>query len=105
MSATCVQARNSPAEQQRTRTIVAIVQARMSSTRLPGKSLADICGRPMLWHVVRRVRSSQLVGSVVVATSDQPADDAIARFCEPENIACFRGSESDVLDRFYQAAV
>jgi glutamate-1-semialdehyde aminotransferase/spore coat polysaccharide biosynthesis protein SpsF (cytidylyltransferase family) len=84
--------------------IVAIVQARMGSTRLPGKSLADVCGHPMLWHVVSRVRGAKLVGKVVVATSSAMADDAIAAVCDHERIPCFRGDEHDVLDRFYQAA-
>ncbi len=83
---------------------LAIVQARMGSSRLPGKSLADIEGHPMLWHVVERVRRAQLVHKVVVATSDQAADNPIAEFCEREGIPCFRGSEEDVLDRFYRAA-
>jgi glutamate-1-semialdehyde aminotransferase/spore coat polysaccharide biosynthesis protein SpsF (cytidylyltransferase family) len=85
-------------------TVVAIVQARMGSTRLPGKSLAEICGRPMLWHVVARARRSRLVNKVVVATTDQAADDPIALMCRDEEIPCFRGSEDDVLDRFYRAA-
>src|SRR6266851_1542343 len=76
----------------------------MSSTRFPGKALATIEGRPMLGHVVDRVRSSRLVNRVIVATSDRSADDAIAAFCGKENTLCFRGSEQDVLDRFYQAA-
>jgi glutamate-1-semialdehyde 2,1-aminomutase/spore coat polysaccharide biosynthesis protein SpsF len=89
------------AEQQK---VVAIIQARMGSTRFPGKVLAEIQGRPMLWHVVNRVRAASLVTHVVVATSVEPADDAIASFCATHDIACFRGSETDVLDRFYQAA-
>ena len=84
--------------------IVAIVQARMGSTRLPGKSLADVCGHPMLWHVVNRVRGAKLVEKVVVATSSAMADDAIAAVCDHERIPCFRGDEHDVLDRFYKAA-
>ena len=84
--------------------IVAIVQARMASTRLPGKSLADVCGHPMLWHVVNRVRGSRLVDKAVVATSDRSIDDPIVAFCDQEKVPYFRGSESDVLDRFYQTA-
>jgi len=84
--------------------IVAVVQARMGSSRFPGKSLADICGRPMLWHVISRVRSSPLVERVVVATTEKPPDDSIAELCKREGIPCFRGSEDDVLDRFYRAA-
>ena len=71
--------------------VVAIVQARMSSTRLPGKSMAVICGRPMLWRVVSRVRRSRLVNQVVVATTNMPADDPIAELCRGEDIPCFRG--------------
>ena len=85
--------------------IVAIIQARMGSARFPGKTLAEICGRPMLWHVCNRVRASRLVDNVVVATTEHPSDDAIVDFCGREEIACFRGSEEDVLDRFYCAAL
>ena len=84
--------------------IVAIIQARMGSTRLPGKSLAEICGRPMLWRVVNRIRESRLIDKVVVATTDQPSDDPVSKLCEQENVPCFRGNEDDVLDRFYRAA-
>jgi glutamate-1-semialdehyde-2,1-aminomutase len=76
----------------------------MASTRLPGKVLADIAGRPMLWHVVKRVALAGNVNRVVVATSNEPSDDTIAQFCEQQHFDCFRGSEHDVLDRFYHAA-
>jgi glutamate-1-semialdehyde aminotransferase/spore coat polysaccharide biosynthesis protein SpsF (cytidylyltransferase family) len=81
-----------------------LIQARMGSSRLPGKTLADVAGHPMLWHVVNRVRRAGRVDEVLVATTDQPADDPIAEFCAQEGIGCFRGGEQDVLDRFYQAA-
>jgi glutamate-1-semialdehyde 2,1-aminomutase/spore coat polysaccharide biosynthesis protein SpsF len=84
--------------------VVALIQARMGSTRLPHKVLADVAGRPMLWHVADRVRRAGRVHLVVIATSTRPTDDAIAQFCERYDIACFRGDENDVLDRFYQAA-
>ena len=83
---------------------VAIIQARMGSSRLPGKSMAQIEGRPMLWHVVQRVKRATLVDRVVVATSTNRADDSIADMCRQEGIPCHRGSENDVLDRFYGAA-
>jgi glutamate-1-semialdehyde aminotransferase/spore coat polysaccharide biosynthesis protein SpsF (cytidylyltransferase family) len=84
--------------------IVAIIQARMGSLRFPGKTTAEILGRPILWHVVDRVGRARLVDKVVVATAAKASDDPIAVFCERESIACFRGNEDDVLDRFYQAA-
>ena len=83
---------------------VAIIQARMGSSRLPGKSMAEIEGRPMLWHVVQRVKRASMVDRVVVATSANPSDDAIADMCKHDGIPCYRGSENDVLDRFYGAA-
>jgi len=84
--------------------IVAIIQARMGSTRLPGKVMAEIAGKPMLWHVVYRVRQAQQVDEVVVATTDKTVDQAIIDFATAEGILVFRGSEEDVLDRYYQAA-
>jgi glutamate-1-semialdehyde aminotransferase/spore coat polysaccharide biosynthesis protein SpsF (cytidylyltransferase family) len=84
--------------------ILAIIQARMGSSRFPGKTMATISGKPMLWHVVRLVRAARTVDEVMVATTCIASDDPIASFCQREGIACFRGSEDDVLDRFYQAA-
>src|SRR5215471_2096605 len=84
--------------------IVAIVQARMGSTRLPGKVLADIGGEPMLAQIVSRVEQATLVQKIVVATSDATDDDKIAEVCELKNVPVFRGSEQNVLDRFYHAA-
>ena len=84
--------------------VVALIQARMGSSRFPGKVLEDLGGEPMLWRVVSRVRKASRVNQVMVATTDQEIDDLVARFCEERNINCFRGNEQDVLDRFYQAA-
>jgi len=86
------------------RNIVAIIQARMGSTRLPGKVLADIGGAPMLGRVVERTRRSRLVKKVVVATTHAAIDDSIVTFCAAEGVTAFRGHETDVLDRFYHAA-
>jgi spore coat polysaccharide biosynthesis protein SpsF len=85
--------------------VVGIIQARMGSTRLPGKVLLDLAGEPMLARVVNRVRRAQTLDEVVVATTMQPADDAIVRLCAERGWPCFRGSEEDVLDRYYRAAV
>ena len=81
-----------------------ILQARMNSTRLPGKVLAALAGRPMIEHVVRRLRRVRRAKRLIVATGDSPADDAIARWADAAGVACFRGSEPDVLDRFYRCA-
>jgi len=84
--------------------VVAIIQARMGSTRLPGKVLKDLGGETVLARVVKRARRATLLDEVVVATSVLPADDAIVRECEALKVACFRGDEEDVLDRYYHAA-
>jgi len=84
--------------------IVAIVQARMGSTRLPGKVLKPIAGEPLLWHVVRRLNRSKLVGQVAIATSTNPLDDAIVEFGERNGVLVVRGPEDNVLARFALAA-
>jgi spore coat polysaccharide biosynthesis protein SpsF len=84
--------------------IIAIIQARMSSSRLPGKVLLDIGGQPMLARVVERTRRAKLLDSVVVATTVEASDDPIEQFCAERGYPCFRGSLNDVLDRYYQAA-
>lgn len=83
---------------------IAIIQARMGSTRLPEKVLMDIGDKPMLWHVYERARCSSLVDDVVVATSTESNDDAVEAFCDSHGIPCHRGSEEDVLDRYYRVA-
>jgi len=87
------------------RNTVAIIQGRMASSRLPGKILLDIAGKPMLAHVVERARRAKTVDQVVVATTTQPEDDAVEEYCRLNAIAVSRGSLQDVLDRFYQAAL
>jgi spore coat polysaccharide biosynthesis protein SpsF len=84
--------------------IIAIIQARMGSTRLPGKTMKDLGGDTVLARVVRRVERSEEIEQVIVATSVAGSDDVIARGCEVLEVACFRGSEDDVLDRYYRAA-
>jgi spore coat polysaccharide biosynthesis protein SpsF len=84
--------------------VVAIIQARMSSTRLPGKVLLDIQGRSVLEHIHLRLQSCQYVDQVLVATSDHHSDDLIFDWGKKENISIYRGSLSDVLSRYYFAA-
>lgn len=84
--------------------VLAIVQARMQATRLPGKVLEPIGERTMLERVVARVRAAERVDDVLVATSTGPADDAVEAFCRERGIAVFRGDEHDVLDRYFRAA-
>jgi spore coat polysaccharide biosynthesis protein SpsF len=87
------------------RRAVAIIQARTGSTRLPGKVLKDLGGEPMLARVVERTRRACTLDEVVVATSELAADDRIARLCIERGWRCFRGSETDVLDRYFHAAL
>jgi spore coat polysaccharide biosynthesis protein SpsF len=85
--------------------IVAIIQARMSSSRLPGKVLKEAGGRPLLERMVERVNEAKLINETLVATTVDSSDDQLAEFCEARNIPFFRGNLLDVLDRYYQAAV
>lgn len=82
---------------------VAVIQARMGSTRLPGKVLRDIAGQPILWHIVHRLQKCTTIDEVIIATSDQPGDDPIAEFAEAAEIGVVRGDETDVLGRFQLA--
>ena len=84
--------------------VVAITQARMSSSRLPGKVLMPLAGRPVLEHVVNRVKACSTISEVVVATSTDESDDAISAWGQQAGIPVYRGSLQDVLDRYYQAA-
>jgi spore coat polysaccharide biosynthesis protein SpsF len=76
----------------------------MGSSRLPGKVLKEICGKPMLVHQVMRVRRAATIGQVVVATTFNPEDDQIAQVCRDFSIPYFRGNPHDVLDRYYRTA-
>lgn len=86
-------------------TVLAIVQARMGSTRLPGKSMMKLNGIPALQHVLTRLAASRQIDTVAVATSLGATDDLIAEFCGLLGVYCYRGSEDDVLDRYYRCAV
>jgi spore coat polysaccharide biosynthesis protein SpsF len=76
----------------------------LGSTRLPNKVFKDLCGHPVLWHVVNRVKQAKLVSQIIVATTTMPEDDAIQKFCEENNVKFYRGSSENVLSRYYEAA-
>lgn len=84
--------------------VVAIIQARMGSTRLPGKVMKDLGGATVLARVVNRTRRATRLDEVIVATSTAPRDQVIVDECGRLDVACFRGDENDVLDRYYQCA-
>lgn len=85
--------------------IIATIEARMSSTRLPGKVLMKCLGKPMLELMIERVRRSKYIDEIVIATTINPADDVIAKFAKKIKVSCFRGSENDVMGRVTEAIV
>lgn len=84
---------------------VIIVQARMTSTRLPGKILKKVLGKPLLAYQAERLLRVRLADQVVIATTKNDEDEAIVDFCEEQSLSFFRGSEEDVLSRYYGAAI
>jgi spore coat polysaccharide biosynthesis protein SpsF len=82
----------------------AIIQARMASSRLPGKVMLDAAGKPLLEHLFERLLHCATLEKIILATSVNQQDDVIADFCKERRITVFRGNEADVLDRYYQAA-
>ncbi|NCZ93320.1 MAG: hypothetical protein EBZ00_05000, partial [Actinobacteria bacterium] len=77
----------------------ATIQARTGSSRLPGKVLRDLDGKPLLQYQIERIQQSQRIERVILATTDRPQDDALAHLAESMGIDCFRGSEDDVISR------
>ncbi|HKQ11140.1 MAG TPA: NTP transferase domain-containing protein [Rhizomicrobium sp.] len=84
--------------------VVAVIQARMNSVRLPGKVLKPIAGEPLLWHILHRLKGCRLLEDIAVATSTNPADDAIVEWCNSQGVTVVRGPEDDVLARYALAA-
>lgn len=84
--------------------IVAIIQARMGSTRLPGKVMKKMFGRTVLSHVIERVKQSEEINEIVIATSTLEQDEVISKEAKKCGVNCFRGSEDDVLSRYYFTA-
>lgn len=83
---------------------VIIVQARMTSTRLPGKIMKEVMGKPLLEYQVERMKRVESANEIVIATTVGDADRVIVEFCDRLSIPCFRGSEQDVLSRYYESA-
>ena len=84
--------------------IIAIVQARMGSTRLPGKVMLNLLGQPMLVHDIERIKRSKRINEIVIATTTDSSDEIIVQLCQDRGWLYFRGSELDVLDRYYHCA-
>ena len=83
---------------------IAIIQGRMGSSRLPGKILLEIAGKPMIQHVIERTRLAGCLDAVIIATTSHSSDDPVAEFCSTHGVLYSRGSVQDVLDRYYQTA-
>lgn len=81
---------------------IAIIQARMSSSRLPGKVLKPLAGKAMIWHIYQRALRCKLVDKVIIATSNEKSDDLLANFCEKNNLNVYRGDLNNVLSRFLE---
>jgi spore coat polysaccharide biosynthesis protein SpsF len=80
--------------------ISVIIQARMSSTRLPEKIMLEVCGKTLLEHMILRIKKSRKIDKILVATTINKKDDVIEKFCKEKQIQCFRGPEDDVLSRY-----
>jgi len=85
--------------------VITVIQARIGSTRLPGKVLLPLSGKPLLLRLVNRVEQAKNAGRIVVATTTSPLDDPIERLCLNEGISCYRGHPTDLLDRHYRAGI
>ncbi|QEE16029.1 acylneuraminate cytidylyltransferase [Promethearchaeum syntrophicum] len=84
--------------------IIVVVQARLGSTRLPGKVLKEVEGKPLLWYLFERLRALKHEVTLLLATSDALINKPLEKFAKENDILIYRGSENDVLDRFYQAS-
>ncbi|MCP4157904.1 MAG: NTP transferase domain-containing protein, partial [bacterium] len=82
----------------------AIIQARTGSTRLPGKVFLKLKGKPLIWHVVERLKGSREIDGILLATTENPNDQKLETWAVEHDVPVFRGSEADVLSRYYHAA-
>lgn len=85
--------------------IYAMIQARMGSSRLPGKVMKEVVGKPLLEHIINRLQSCEKIDKIIVITSEEIENEPIKQLCKEINIDCFAGDEKDVLDRYYKAAI
>lgn len=85
--------------------IINLIQARRASSRLPDKILKEVLGKPILLHMLERVKASKLKGELIVITTNEPDDEIIVQLCIQNNINCFKGHSTNLLDRHYQAAL
>ena len=81
---------------------IAIIQARMSSIRLPGKVLKELAGKPIIWHIYKRAEACKNVDKVIIATSNEKSDDELVNYCNQSNLNVYRGSLNNVLSRFVE---
>ena len=81
-----------------------IIQARISSSRLPGKIMLSVCGKPLLLHLVERIKKSKEINKVIIATSKKTEDDLIFDLCKKKKIDVYRGSSDNLLSRYFQCA-
>lgn len=84
--------------------VVAIIQARCGSTRFPNKVFANLSGKPLIWHVINRLKFTENVDEIILATTTNKLDDALEQWAKENNILVYRASEDDVLERYYGAA-
>ena len=84
--------------------VVLIIQARMGSTRLPGKSMMDLAGAPLVGRILERVKRVKKIDQIILATTNQTKDNILEKLSNDYKVTCFRGSENDLVDRYYNAA-
>ncbi|MFI5360074.1 MAG: cytidylyltransferase domain-containing protein [Halanaerobiales bacterium] len=84
--------------------VAVIVQARMGSERLPGKVALQVKGKPLLAHLIDRLKQAEKIDQIIIATSDKEADDPVAEIADACGVSSYRGSETDVLSRYLEAA-
>ena len=85
------------------KTVVLVIQARMNSSRFPNKSMSDLCGAPLIERIIQRVKRAKKIGKIILATTKRKDDDVLVKIGKSYKIDVFRGSENDLVDRYYQS--